>query len=687
MAARDSTAKDGIRRLLRPFRRKKGESEDVPGHTNPEEDLPRELFEDVREELHKTIDSELMGPKGENGQRDFKTEFADRNLAKSVFRPEILSRLYKSLNENQHLSLNDLGEEKFKSRVEERMLHPCLAALIFAGCSASSVISFILKLAAPTPFLFSNNQPFEKLPLSQTQLGEIFGDDDGAGRRNFCSRQAIFSTAQFREGEALTIVEDSQRLPFLETEKVLGQGSFGIVYRTVIAPGHFLFQKDETVSSNVDEMPVARKEFKLSDPDSFEQERSTWEQILNSQTSNSAILRSYGSLVRGKDFSLFMPLADLDLKDYMDTKLPPQTTSDKGALIACAVSIAYALDFLHNGMRLPGLEPICCYHLDLKPRNILVFGKNNTDWRISDFGISRIRKGPEATAQELDGPFQLTDRGTQNQNGDSAYSAPESNDDRSHMTEASDVWSLGCIISELLTFMEMGKQGIEEYASKRRALNGLEGFSETVPMKRPQLKLAVKEWHRSLVESSRTRGANEGKRIEEFLKFLENDVLAIEMYKRATAAEVASKLRTLESHFGNDFKCEEHPNVEPKPTTKNRFKLWRGQLELWLLRRSSSHSTNILRWPLAATEEWRGCTIGTNDSVVAYWTSNKIMLYAGGTTFPPSMDKVPHIDVYSLPPSPKEPLRRFNSVSVTGDYLVAGTDSFEFTVITPSSYG
>lgn len=61
MAARDSMAKDGIRRLLRPFRRKKGESEDVPGHTDPEEDLPRELFEDVREELHKTIDSELMG--------------------------------------------------------------------------------------------------------------------------------------------------------------------------------------------------------------------------------------------------------------------------------------------------------------------------------------------------------------------------------------------------------------------------------------------------------------------------------------------------------------------------------------------------------------------------------------------------------------------------------------------------
>ncbi len=40
-------------------------------------------------------------------------------------------------------------------------------------------------------------------------------------------------------------------------------------------------------------------------------------------------------------------------------------------------------------------EQLQCYHLDLKPQNILVFEMGCNDiWKISDFGISKIKTVP-----------------------------------------------------------------------------------------------------------------------------------------------------------------------------------------------------------------------------------------------------------------------------------------------------
>jgi len=85
-------------------------------------------------------------------------------------------------------------------------------------------------------------------------------------------------------------------------------------------------------------------------------------------------------------------------------------------------------------------------HFDLKPANILIDDKGT--WIISDFGESTFRETGRSSAR------------VPHQGGTDAYAPPEIVNPDSKFSRRYDVWSLGCIILEVLAFVILGYDGL-----------------------------------------------------------------------------------------------------------------------------------------------------------------------------------------------------------------------------------
>ena len=137
-------------------------------------------------------------------------------------------------------------------------------------------------------------------------------------------------------------------------------------------------------------------------------------------------------------FSLFMlPVADCDLWDYLHKTakwgFPPDRVEKIYPWFGC---LLHALDYAH-GMKVK--------HQDIKPGNILI---RNADPYLTDFGMA------EDVSELEQSKTCRTDIGTP------MYRAPEVQSGR-----AADIFSLGCVYSEMLTVIQ-GKQ-MEDFQISR----------------------------------------------------------------------------------------------------------------------------------------------------------------------------------------------------------------------------
>jgi serine/threonine protein kinase len=130
---------------------------------------------------------------------------------------------------------------------------------------------------------------------------------------------------------------------------------------------------------------LARKDFELNAADkAHEKERDVLREIVRNAKKHSNIMNSLGSLEIGSTYSLFMPLADCDLKQYMELHpTPPKSPMLKAKIVQCAVGLAGAIVYLHDELESPVYEKLSCFHMDLKPQNILVVidpDTGNEEW-------------------------------------------------------------------------------------------------------------------------------------------------------------------------------------------------------------------------------------------------------------------------------------------------------------------
>lgn len=140
----------------------------------------------------------------------------------------------------------------------------------------------------------------------------------------------------------------------------------------------------------------------------------------------------------------------------METR--PRHFSRDGDFIVALEGLASALNSMHNftttllDLRLTGR------HHDLAPRNILVDGGRLL---LADFGLSRLQDLEKANASTS---FKET-RGY--------YVAPEcqaydGSFQSYRITSKSDIWSFGCILMEVLTYMAFGSPGVTRFEAERR---------------------------------------------------------------------------------------------------------------------------------------------------------------------------------------------------------------------------
>jgi serine/threonine protein kinase len=221
--------------------------------------------------------------------------------------------------------------------------------------------------------------------------------------------------------------------------------------------------------------------------------------------------------------------------------------------------------------------------MDLKPSNILIFretgrdGQINNIWKISDFGMSRmkIRRSQERVEKEKDvnswfirraAPDDPSTAPTKNRRAEGTYLPPESVSPEPTMKTHSDVWSLGCVLSVVFMHMEDGSEGVRNYAAQRLKQDDSEGYDRffvpTRGFKAAKLNPAVRKTHAYLVQRAGSRSLEEGRLVKAALEFLENYVLQIDQRQRQDAKKVESML---ERTFKDYMKLSAGPSVAKPP--------------------------------------------------------------------------------------------------------------------------
>ncbi|KAF2825835.1 kinase-like protein [Ophiobolus disseminans] len=485
-------------------------------------------------------------------------------------------------------------------QLANRNLHVYLAILITSKCDIESLLSFTEKLVVNKDWTDADHE-LARLPAERrSSLRIVVGDDVTADI--FFQRQHDFFAPILEKNREVR--GHFRRVPYLR-EKLIGQGSFGRVFEVVISPHHF---KDQHSMSNDRELVLARKDFELNAEDrAHEQERDVLREIVRNAKKHNNIMKSLGSLENGMTYSVFMPLANCDLKQYMESHpIPPRSPNSKALFVQCAIGLAGAIVYLHEELESPMYERLSCFHMDLKPQNILVVIDPSTgleQWKLSDFNMSRVKLRPNSLNEqsalgehftfgdkiyEINKLFKrrIPDAGdtsisdyTIGRRGAGTYLSPEACIEDFPVHAESDTWSLGCVVSVIFSYLYRGQSAVTEFADSR-SKKGQDTFYVFSDAKGPpklgdaRVNDAVKRWHKQLLMETKRRDPQEGAIYENILDFLSRRVLVIEPRKRReiTAADIREQLIVAFKAFRSMASIPGIPPSHPK-SSKSRFRM------------------------------------------------------------------------------------------------------------------
>lgn len=162
----------------------------------------------------------------------------------------------------------------------------------------------------------------------------------------------------------------------------------------------------------------------------------------------------------GNSFNLVFPLAKSNLHRYL--REPSNQPYLSGRSFSCnplwsqMLGLAGALYKLQHfvGSSHPQGPARYGFHFDLKPENILV--DDDEHLIITDFGQAVFKLAKDTTNSRVVG-----------MGGTEAYAPPELAKNYQGLNRKYDVWSLGCIFLEILTFITSGRDGLEQLDQRR----------------------------------------------------------------------------------------------------------------------------------------------------------------------------------------------------------------------------
>ncbi|KAI0139927.1 kinase-like protein [Hypoxylon sp. NC0597] len=641
-------------------------------------------YEEVCNDLYNQIHDKLE-------RRDITDRrFARIGTTEAVLSPSNLKRFFCSLvpqgSSLEKLFGNGITVDVLVSRIEERSLHNFLATLVYAHCSIESARNFARKLLTCLdnhgwPIYYEGQTRIDQLPAEPGQLEQIFGIENQLDITRFDDTQSCFCPVVLYEGEDVRLADSKkQRLPYMSEEEYIDRGSYGMVYRVVIAKGHLANR--HTSMANAEPVTMARKDFKkICD---FQKEYEVIKHILRADRKSKHIVETFGSLQLGETtFSLFMAHAKCDLGVWMRNNAPPVLESEKSDILKCASGLADGLEFLHSDIRDPDGVRMVCYHMDLKPANILVFldSEGKMLWKISDFGMSRVKVSHHhmiSGDRDISAIFEKREEGTSvsptvNRRFEGSYLAPESDKSIRGMNEKSDIWSLGCVISVVMIYLAEGQNGVDEYANDRAdtslqytRMDTDRFFLVSRSPARPKAHPTIRKTHKRLILEAARRSPGEGNVVERILRYTEEKVLHLDPRRRESAKSVSNRLLDASAAYRKLSENSRYREgfIAGRTTPRNAFsRFWQGTFH-----RQKPDGPKIETWMVPHARPFAGCSMALNEFVVAYWTDTDISLY-NSQSFPP----YPHREIKFVAECRLKAIGAWKSVRLNETYLIAST--------------
>lgn len=620
------------------------------------------------------------------------------DTAEKVLQPDKLEELFNFVAPEGRAGIN------LCRAVKDRKLHTFLAILVYSRCKLEAWVRVTdVLIASPTwPVVGSHGQNLAELPLHPGTARELFGEDLVAADL-FCKNQQYFCAVVLRKKEEVRC-HGHRRVPYLEDEEI-GTGAYGKVYRVVIARHHFYDPGEQM--SNPHRKELARKDFVLDLQDNaYARERDVLREIVRNAKQNSNIVENMGSLQIGSTYSLFMPLANADLETYMQRTQAPTQWKQKAKIVRCAAGIADAIAYLHNELVSDTFETLSCFHMDLKPKNILIFTDptGEEEWKLSDFNMSRVRAMPRPTHDftplqrgwtfnsdnvfEFDKFFrrQALDFSDRSNSGSSVgtyrtgtYLAPETQVGEHHsLGPESDVWSLGCVIVIVFSFIYGGIDAVKQFDSMR-AVQPIDAFF-TVPRGRSVRKFhdmkvseEVERWLKELRSQASLRDADEGSIFKEMIAFLHSRVLIIDPSQRrkTTAVDVKEQLIT-------SFKAYSNLNTGFVSPKSPRFRIKFPGSDILLRRTRADSETHSRNWEIGFPDAVKSCEFGPNAQPLVGVSDTTLRAYSlEHVCRTNDFDNI--IQFGSVTLNEKNTCWTAN-IGVSSQYIVAATNSRKFEV-------
>ena len=280
----------------------------------------------------------------------------------------------------------------------------------------------------------------------------------------------------------------------------------------------------------------------------FHRESQTLDILKEGLKGSKRVMQHIASIIHGNNFMILLPLAqhgDLEIflrggyKPGADTRynqkiydfdktfpdLACEETLHK-ALLKEMFEIARALVWLHEELYLFGKMDRYLAHLDLKPENILLVQDNHSGtagldhpagkWMLTDFGVSVFDKDTNEKATRVHsirdvGP-RLTSRANRDEvmrgyRGYGPYQPPEVDLEKVDGRKC-DVWSLACILCDVLAFAfgrskalhnfrTLRYDGKDDFFYRARARGSSEDRVRVINSSNTELKSEIRDWFRS----------------------------------------------------------------------------------------------------------------------------------------------------------------------------------------------
>ncbi|KAG8528689.1 uncharacterized protein KY384_006376 [Bacidia gigantensis] len=322
-------------------------------------------------------------------------------------------------------------------------------------------------------------------------------------------------------------------LPFIKVEGISSQGAFAEV---------ILVQKKLNLSNNVEW--------------NFKHEKHVLSMLRTLKHPN--IVEFHAAFTFQGRPTLLFGEAECDLKEWLrgDRSVRLSEVGTLEALYGLSSALCRMHQFSLEGQQ---FSMIGC-HFDLHPGNVIVRGRS---FILSDFGLSRLKYETQGSRSYFKG-------------GIRDYCAPEcqrweDDFDRNKIGRPSDIWSFGCIIAEIATFLKDGATGLRRFDEARRIRGSVPMLKTFHDRGRPHqgVTASIEELKSDVFKYTIVTG----------LANLVSSILAIDPMTRPDAHRVSAQLYSL---CLNIIYCETRKLLECLiPTAHYGWKIEYDRLTLW----------------------------------------------------------------------------------------------------------